>query len=96
MHRLEAHKKLAVENLKSCPLCNAVNALQNHECFVCRWHGDFIHDSEVVEEGLMELLDRCPELVDVMLETPLPPPTLWERAVEFCRGVFRKKLDFRA
>jgi hypothetical protein len=66
----EAHRRLAAESLKRCPLCGAVNARANGECFVCRWAGGFDHNPEHVEEGLTELLTRCPELADVMIDAP--------------------------
>jgi hypothetical protein len=70
--RLSAHKALAVETLKQCPLCDAVNAVTNDECFQCSWHGDFIFDPVKVEAGLSELLSLCPELADAMVRAPLP------------------------
>jgi hypothetical protein len=53
-----------------CPLCGAINSTDNDECFVCTWHGAFEHDTELVEEGLAELLEHCPELEEVILDTP--------------------------
>lgn len=55
-------RQFAIANLKRCPLCGAVNAHLNHECFACGWYGKFDHDPESVEEGLQILMDRCPEL----------------------------------
>ena len=66
----ESHRKLAAESLKRCPLCGAVNARSNGECFVCRWAGNFDHNPAHVEEGLSELLTRCPELADAILKPP--------------------------
>ena len=66
----EAHRRLAAESLKRCPLCGAVNARTNGECFVCRWAGGFDHNPSHVEEGLNELLTRCPELADAIIEHP--------------------------
>jgi hypothetical protein len=60
-------RHFALANLKRCPLCGAVNAHLNHECFACGWYGKFDHDPESVEEGLQLLMDRCPELA-----TPVP------------------------
>jgi len=77
--RLELQRRHAADTLKRCPLCGAVNALGNTECFVCTWHGGFDHDQETVEEGLGELLIRCPELVKAMEDQAPPKPTLWER-----------------
>ncbi|MGI8923744.1 MAG: hypothetical protein ACR2HJ_06845 [Fimbriimonadales bacterium] len=47
-----------------------VNAKLNSECFVCRWHGGFDHDPESVEEGLIDLLEQCPELIDCIQYIP--------------------------
>lgn len=93
--RLEAQRRLAAETLKRCPLCGAVNALANDECFVCRWFGEFDHDPHHVEEGLDELLTRCPELVDAMLDQPAPRPNPWQRVCLWWRGIFSRRLDIR-
>ena len=66
--RSEDDRRLfAIANLKRCPLCGAVNAHLNAECFACGWYGKFDRDPESVEEGLQILMDRCPELA-----TPAP------------------------
>jgi len=80
----EAHRRLAAESLKRCPLCGAINAKANGECFVCRWYGGFDHDPAQVEAGLSELLTRCPELADAMADTPV--------RVNRIRGWFRRFL----
>ena len=89
-HRLAAHRKMAAETLKRCPLCGAINALINDDCYVCMWHGTFDFDPGRVEEGLGELLIRCPELAEAMMETPViffPPVSglrgLWHRLGTF-------------
>ena len=86
--RIEAQMRLAIDSLKCCPLCGAVNAAQNHECFVCRWQGRFDRDPERIENGLNDLLDRCPELIEIMLETPPPARTPWERFKLFVGRIF--------
>lgn len=86
-------RKLPVDNLKCCPLCGVLNAVQNAECFVCRWHGGFDHDPSRIEGCLMELLDRCPELADAMSEPEPERPTLMTRLQAWWRGLFRRKLD---
>ncbi len=65
--KYEVRRRLAVQNLKSCPLCGAINAADNKECFVCRWSGKFDQDPEVVQIGLDTLIDRCPELAQAFL-----------------------------
>lgn len=79
-HRLAVQRRQAVESLKRCPLCGAINSITNEECFKCSWHGTFDHDPDHVEEGLGQLLDLCPELADAMAEAaPDEPFTLWQR-----------------
>ncbi|HSI73816.1 MAG TPA: hypothetical protein VK934_11635 [Fimbriimonas sp.] len=81
MLRLESQKKLAALSLMRCPLCGAINAVSNDECFVCRWGGVFDHDPNAVDEGLGLLLNNCPELVDAMLCEPASPQTFWQRGL---------------
>ena len=75
------NRQFASANLKRCPLCGAVNANRNAECFACGWYGRFDSDAETVEEGLNLLIDRCPELAENgQLEIK---PTLWQRIAAF-------------
>ena len=69
-------RQFALANLKRCPLCGAVNAHLNHECFACGWYGKFDHDPESVEEGLQMLMDRCPELASPVMPKSLKPGPL--------------------
>lgn len=84
-------KQFAAANLKRCPLCGAVNAHQNDDCFACGWYGAFDRDPDTVEEGLNLLIDRCPELANATTfgTTKL---TIWERI----RSFFRRGIDLRA
>jgi hypothetical protein len=92
MLRLESQRKLAALSLKRCPLCGAVNAVANDECFVCRWHGEFQNDPDSVDEGLGLLLQNCPELMDAMMSEPTRPPTALDRVKGFFTRLFRKRL----
>ena len=92
---LETHRRLAVDNLKRCPLCGTVNAKMNCECFVCRWHGEFDNEPDSVEDGLVEVLERCPELVDCILYVPRRP-SLFDIAKDWVRSRKRRGLDFEA
>jgi hypothetical protein len=89
----DGRRRLAADNLKRCPVCGAVNAKQNDECFVCSWHGEFETHPEAVAEGLELLIVRCPELADVLMRDP----TLWERFKDFCGNVvhtvFHRNID---
>lgn len=93
--RMDAQRRLAADSLKCCPLCGAVNALSNEECFVCRWHGSFVHDPYRVEEGLGELLAQCPELVEALLDEPEEPLTWFQKAILWLRCRCRRRIDFR-
>ncbi|MCA1946550.1 MAG: hypothetical protein LDL56_02865 [Armatimonadetes bacterium] len=89
-------RSLAAEHLKRCPLCGALNAVRNEECFVCRWHGAFDHDAERIEHSLSELVDRCPELASAMarprVSAKAAKPSLWSRLGRW----FRKRIDLSA
>ena len=94
----ESHRRLAAESLKRCPLCGAVNARSNGECFVCRWAGHFDHNPAHVEEGLSELLTRCPELADAILKPPTRMEILRHKVSRFFGFLFdrftgRRRLD---
>lgn len=89
----EGRRRLASENLKRCPLCGAVNAKQSAECFVCAWQGEFETHPLAIEEGLDLLIERCPELSELLTRQP----TFWERVGEaiadvFCK-LFRRRFD---
>lgn len=86
--RYLAKRRLAVESLMRCPLCGAVNASSNDECFVCTWAGAFEHEPEMIEEGLADLLDRCPELEDVILENDSPSKSRAVRVRAFLKRLF--------
>lgn len=93
-----AESRLPTENLKCCPLCGVLNAVQNEECFVCAWQGQFEHDPEIIEECLLELLDRCPELVEAMAQSisvPVPARPWWRRWMDEARSAFHRGLDYR-
>lgn len=76
------------ENLKRCPLCGAVNAATNSECFVCRWHGEFDHELHSIEQGLHELVARSPELEQAIQESDWIPLSQSERLRAFLRKIF--------
>ncbi|AIE86813.1 hypothetical protein OP10G_3445 [Fimbriimonas ginsengisoli Gsoil 348] len=60
--------------------------MANGECFICSWHGEFDHDPGRVEAGLGELLVRCPELADAMIEST-GRPSLAQRLRHFWNRV---------
>ncbi len=84
---------VVLENLKRCPLCGAVNAMENHECFACSWHGEFDHDSLAVEDGLIEMLGQCPELFSTF--EPIHSDSVLIRAERLVRRIFRRRFDIR-
>ena len=65
--------------LKRCPLCEAVVVADATACFVCDWRGTFLHDEEIVAHSVDSLLERCPELVEAMIEEVQSRTTVWER-----------------
>ncbi|RYG39002.1 hypothetical protein EON81_02195 [bacterium] len=67
----------AVVGLKVCPLCDALNARGNEVCFVCDWRGEFRRDRETIEDGLLSMMSRFPELVEGF--APYRKPTFRER-----------------
>lgn len=89
-------RRVAVANLKACPLCGAVNANRNSECFVCRWHGEFSRDPEAVIEGIDRLVEKCPEIAEIILESQLREPSRWTRFCYWISRVVNPRLDFRA
>lgn len=72
-------RAVLAQALKRCPLCDAVVVADAGACFVCAWHGEFLHDEEAVSRSLDGLLLRCPELVDAMIEEVTARTTVWER-----------------
>ncbi|MBS1716175.1 MAG: hypothetical protein JSS72_00405 [Armatimonadetes bacterium] len=90
-------RAVSLEHLKRCPLCRAVNAASNPNCFVCGWKGEFEHEAGKVHEGLMEILESCPELLDVF-DHEERRIGLFERFANFVRARFRRhrSLDLRA
>lgn len=66
-HRVETQRSVQ-RDLKKCPLCEAINAVGNAECFVCSWHGEFVLDEQEISKGLDELMGRYPELLESACE----------------------------
>ncbi|MBI5705810.1 MAG: hypothetical protein HZC36_02350 [Armatimonadetes bacterium] len=67
LRRAEMHRRHAAQSLKRCPLCNTLNARQNAECVTCRWYGEFESDPFLIEEGLDQMMRRCPEFAEDFL-----------------------------
>lgn len=86
-------QSIALENLKLCPLCGAVNSMANAECFVCTWHGQFEHDAEAIESGLALILGQCPEILDA--DAAEPHEGIMHRAHSLIRRLFRRRIDIR-
>ncbi|HTQ10324.1 MAG TPA: hypothetical protein VMI31_09660 [Fimbriimonadaceae bacterium] len=92
---LLTNRRMAVENLMRCPLCGTVNSRLNVECFVCRWHGEFDHEARSVQEGLLDLLEQCPELVDSIVFVPRKRESILSRAIDWFGRRGRKSLNLR-
>jgi len=81
-------------DLKRCPLCGTINSSGNSECVTCCWHGSFENDPETIEEGLYEMMVRCPELAEALLERPAAR----RKRVSFLTwlsGLFHRHVDFQ-
>jgi hypothetical protein len=76
------------ENLKRCPLCGAVNAATNGECFVCRWHGEFEREPAIIEQGINELIAHSPELDEALNQCDWVPQPQAARLRAFLRKIF--------
>lgn len=77
-------RRLAVEQFKLCPLCRAVNLVENGTCFCCEWEGRFDHDLDHIESALYEMVYRCPELLAILVEEePTTRPGIFERIWDF-------------
>lgn len=76
------------ENLKCCPLCGAVNAMSNGECFVCGWYGAFEHEPSAIEHGVNELIARSQELDQAIENSDWIPMSQSERIRAFLRKIF--------
>jgi hypothetical protein len=90
-------RRLAVESLKCCPVCGAVNARLNGECFVCRWHGKFDNDPVRIAQGVQDLIVRCPDLAEAILApVAVAPQPLLRRLGYALARLLRRRLDLRA
>lgn len=87
-------RRLRTRNLKACPVCGGLNAKQNRECFICRWSGRFDEDAESIERGLNDLIDRCPEIAEILFE-PRPARPGFLTKVRHWMGRFRRRLDLQ-
>ena len=92
---MSTYRRLAVDHLKRCPLCEAINSKVSSECFVCSWSGEFDHDALSIEEGLTDMLDQCPELIDTILIVPPRAPSRVAKAKFWLRRLFGSAIDFR-
>ena len=92
---LDARAKLAAQNLKSCPLCGAINAADNPSCFACSWAGQFDQNPHVVQLGLECLIGRCPELAEEMRSYCSRVERPQDRILGFLRRMFRRTIDVR-
>lgn len=94
--RRDGERRLAAENLKVCPVCGTVNARLNGECFVCRWHGKFVHDPIEIDDAMSEMLQQCPELVTAIAHSQPRKPKLRDRLRFFFRRFhIGRRLDLR-
>jgi hypothetical protein len=85
-------RRLRHRAIKACPVCGALNAKINRECFVCSWSGRFDEDADSIERGLYDLMDRCPEIAEILFETEDRRPRFVERLRGFIAR-FRRRVD---
>lgn len=91
-YRSRPRRRLRYGAIKACPVCSALNAKLNRECFVCSWTGRFDEDPEAIEQGLYDLIDRCPEIAEILFETQNERPSLIDRVRMFFRR-FGRRVD---
>ena len=88
-------RRVALASLKACPFCGSVNANRNSECFVCRWHGEFSRDPEIIIAGIDQLVERCPELADVILQSQIWEPNRWDKFCFWISRLLKIPIDLR-
>lgn len=81
--------------LKICDLCGWLNLESNTECFVCRWHGRFERDPEVVHAAVELAVRRygrleLQHLTDARTYRQPPAPTLRERFTAWWQGLWKR------
>lgn len=86
-------------DLKRCPVCGTINSASNGECVTCSWHGSFECDPETIEDGLYEMMVRCPDLAEALLDRPAEVRR--RRKVDFFGWISRlfrrrSRLDYQA
>ncbi|HWD41165.1 MAG TPA: hypothetical protein VG944_20115 [Fimbriimonas sp.] len=91
----EARARVAAQNLKCCPLCGAINASRNRECFSCRWSGQFDQSPNSVQLGLDSLIQSCPELAEALLTQPCRKMRWFDRALGLWRRMLRRRVDIQ-
>ena len=88
-------RRLAVEDFMVCPLCGAINVNTNAECFVCSWRGEFSFNPAQVETRLYEIIYRCPDLLEVLVEEERTEKLGFVSKVRRFFHRFHRKLDVR-
>lgn len=91
--RWSSSRRQPVHTLKRCPLCGTLNAAENDDCFTCSWHGSFETDPYEIEAGLIDLMDRCPELTDYIPQRPRR--SRFQRLLTWAARLLGRRLDLR-
>jgi hypothetical protein len=87
---------MAAEHFKVCPLCGALNVVENEECFVCSWHNEFDENPVVIEMKILDLMHECPDLLEAVSTLATPPKSSFkQRLASWWRKLFGR-LDLRA
>ncbi|MCW5940990.1 MAG: hypothetical protein KIS66_02080 [Fimbriimonadaceae bacterium] len=58
--------RVLVENLRLCPVCGSLSTRHAAGCAMCGWHGAFDHTPCRVTAAFSGLLDRCPDLAEMI------------------------------
>lgn len=78
-----------LSDLKCCPLCGSVNSRRNKECVTCGWRGKFDATEESIRNGLLQLVEYCPELSGLLRQSGKRRRS-WVQKV---KSLFKRRLD---
>lgn len=79
---------------KVCPLCAALNVVENDHCCQCSWFGQFETDQHLVQIKMYEMVDASPELQVLLLKELRRP--WWRAPLSWMRSLLRRRIDIRA
>ncbi len=82
-------------DFKVCDFCGALNPVENAECCVCNWRGQFRTDRETVGETMRSLESEAGSLnemlfADEAVPSSLPRPGFWSNVRSAVGKLFRR------